>query len=41
MTKKNYKTPELIKLKSINKMTQARTNQGTKDGGTASWAHSS
>ena len=33
MKKKNYKTPELIKLKSINQMTQARSNQGIKDGG--------
>ncbi len=40
MTKKNYKTPELIKLKSINKMTQAKSNKGTKDGGSG-WAHSS
>ncbi len=40
MTKKNYKTPELIKLKSINKMTQAVSNQGNKDQGSG-WAHAS
>ncbi len=32
--KKVYKAPKLIKIDSINKITQAVTNQGTKDGGT-------
>ena len=31
--KKVYKAPKLTKIDSINKMTQAVTNQGTKDGG--------
>lgn len=38
--KKLYKTPVLTKLKSVNKMTQAQSNQGSKDGGQG-WAHSS
>lgn len=38
--KKSYKTPELVKLKSINKSTRAVSNKGTKDGGSG-WAHSS
>ncbi|WP_373029078.1 hypothetical protein [Sulfurovum sp.] len=40
MQKKIYKAPELKKLKSINKMTQAVDNQGASDGGQG-WAHSS
>lgn len=33
MIKKTYKRPAVIKLKSINSITKAVTNQGRKDGG--------
>jgi hypothetical protein len=40
MAKKTYKTPELIKLKSINNMTLASSKSGTISDGTSGNYHS-
>lgn len=40
MVKKNYKTPELIKLKSINNMTLASSKSGTIEDGNSNNYHS-